>query len=53
MGEAWTVYDRWPGESRVGILHESFELDAAFRAATWGFPAVVPESAGGIVICLL
>jgi predicted nucleic acid-binding protein len=34
IGEAWKVYDRWLEDSRVGILREAFELDAAFRAAT-------------------
>jgi uncharacterized protein len=34
IGEAWMVYDRWLGDSRIGIRQESFELDAAFRTAT-------------------
>ena len=34
IGEAWKVYDRWLEDSRVGIRQETFELDAAFRAAT-------------------
>jgi len=34
IGEAWKVYDRWLEDSRIGIRQESFELDAAFRAAT-------------------
>ena len=34
IGEAWRVYDRWLEDTRVGILQEPFELDAAFRTAT-------------------
>ena len=34
IGEAWMVYDRWLGDSRIGIRQESFELDPAFRTAT-------------------
>jgi uncharacterized protein len=34
IGEAWKVYDRWLEDSRVGIRQETFDLDAAFRAAT-------------------
>jgi predicted nucleic acid-binding protein len=34
IGGAWTVYDRWLEDSRIGIRQESFELDAALRAAT-------------------
>jgi predicted nucleic acid-binding protein len=34
IGEVWKVYDRWLEDSRVGIWRETFELDAAFRAAT-------------------
>jgi toxin-antitoxin system PIN domain toxin len=34
IGEAWKVYDRWLEDSRVGIRHEAFDLDAAFRTAT-------------------
>ncbi len=34
IGEAWKVYDRWLGDSRVAIRQEVFELDVVFRAAT-------------------
>ena len=34
IGDAWKVYDRWLEDSRVGIRHEAFDLDAAFRTAT-------------------
>ena len=34
IGQAWKVYDRWLEDSRVGIRHEAFEIDVAFRAAT-------------------
>jgi uncharacterized protein len=34
IGEAWKVYDRWLEDSRIGIHHEPFGLDSAFRSAT-------------------
>jgi toxin-antitoxin system PIN domain toxin len=34
IGEAWKVYDRWLGDSRVGMQPDSTELDHAFREAT-------------------
>lgn len=34
IGQAWKVYDRWIGDSRVGMQPESMELDGAFREAT-------------------
>jgi toxin-antitoxin system PIN domain toxin len=37
IGEAWRVYDRWLEDSRVGMRHEAFELEAAFREATRPF----------------
>ena len=34
IGQAWKVYDRWLEDSRIGIRHESFEFDRAFRDVT-------------------
>lgn len=34
VGEAWKVYDRWLDDSRIAILQEPAELEAAFRSAT-------------------
>jgi toxin-antitoxin system PIN domain toxin len=47
IGEAWTVYDRWLEDSRIGIRQESFELDAAFRAATRSFSRLSSPKALG------
>ena len=33
IGEAWIVYDRWLEDVRIGIRPESFDIEAAFRAA--------------------
>lgn len=37
IGQAWTVYDRWLEDSRIGIRQESLEMDVTFRAATRPF----------------
>lgn len=34
IGQAWKIYDRWIEDSRVGMRLDSFDLEAAFRAAT-------------------
>ena len=34
IGQAWRVYDRWLEDSRIGIQHDLFGIDAAFRAAS-------------------
>lgn len=47
IGEVWEVYDRWLEDSRVGIRQDSFELDAAFRAATRPFSRLSSPKALG------
>lgn len=47
IGEAWTVYDRWLDDSRIGIRQEPFELDEAFRAATRSFSRLSSPKALG------
>ena len=47
IGEAWMVYDRWIEDSRIALRQESFELDAAFRAATRSFSRLSSPKALG------
>jgi predicted nucleic acid-binding protein len=47
IGEAWKIYDRWLEDSRIGIRHESSELDTAFRAATHPFAGQASPKALG------
>ncbi len=45
--EAWTVYDRWLEDSRIGIRQESLEMDVTFRAATRSFSRLSSPKALG------
>jgi predicted nucleic acid-binding protein len=47
IGEAWMVCDRWIEDSRIALRQESFELDAAFRAATRSFSRLSSPKALG------
>jgi predicted nucleic acid-binding protein len=47
VGEAWTLYDRWMEDSRIGLRQESFGLDAAFRASTRPVSRLVSPKALG------
>jgi toxin-antitoxin system PIN domain toxin len=47
IGEAWSVYDRWLDDSRIGMRQESHELDEAFRAATRSFSRLSSPKALG------
>jgi hypothetical protein len=50
--EAWMVYDRWIEDSRIALGQESFELDAAFRAATRPVSRCRHRRRLGTAICL-
>ena len=47
IGEAWAVYDRWLGDSRIEIRQESLEWDEAYRAATRSFSRMSSPKALG------